>query len=232
MTPIHLVVRDLTSMARTESTAARNVLTAADYQQLSSRAEVRDRQLLMRGLRRRLLAEQLDCDPAALVFAQTADGKPWLPQQRLRFNLSHSRNMLALAWSQDDIELGVDIEDRDRRLRMQELAAHCFSPEEISIWETQGSSKDQWLLIWTRKEALLKCAGIGLRMALPKVDTAQMDKQGNVTQGQLAPMTVKSWQLPGQILSLAWNKTAANATHIVLDAAGAHAQPAQLTSAA
>jgi 4'-phosphopantetheinyl transferase len=237
MPQIHLLVRDLAAMALTKNAAARNVLIAADYQQLSSRRELRERQLLMRAFRRRLLAEILDCDSATLIFSQTADGKPWLPQHRLSFNLSHSRNALALAWSYDGIALGVDIEDRERRLRMSELAAHCFSAAEMAAWETQGCSKEQWLLIWTRKEALLKCAGIGLRMALPEVDTGRIDRHGNVAHEVLLPMGLQSWQLAGQVLSLAWARTDAGKTgtaqmleaapDIVLDAGAAEKLPAR-----
>lgn len=201
MPRIHIAVRFFASM---DPAGMTRLLAPDDYQQLSSRAELRQRQLLGRACRRELLASALDCDPAALQFAQTANGKPFLPQQALSFSLSHSHTALALAWSKDGIALGIDIEDRSRRVRMDAIASSCFSRAETTAWEAADCNASLWLAIWTRKEALLKCNGLGLRMPLAELDTYNTDCHGHLHHDRLGHMTLQSWALDAQLLSLAW----------------------------
>lgn len=205
------------------------LLTADDHRELSSRAELRQRQLLGRACRRALLAAAVDTDPMRLVLARSPDGKPFLPEHSLSFSIAHSRSALALAWSHDGIPLGIDIEDRARRVRMAEVANSTFSPAEIAAWDAAGRDHSFWLAIWTRKEALLKCSGLGLGMALTELDTCSADDHGRLYQDRLGPLALQSWALPQQLLSLAW-PAASTSARITLDCT-ARALPATLQAA-
>lgn len=213
MPRIHVAVRLFAAM---DPAGMARLLAPDDYQQLSSRAELRQRQLLGRACRRELLAGVLDCDPATLQFAYMTGGKPFLPQHTLSFSLSHSHTALALAWSKDGIALGIDIEDRARRVRMDAIASSCFSRAEAAAWEAADHDVSLWLSIWTRKEALLKCNGLGLRMPLAELDTSHTDCHGHIHHDHLGHMALQSWAIDAQLLSLAW--PAGNApAEIILD---------------
>lgn len=217
MPRIHIAVRHFAAPDPAGIATLLTLLTPEDQHGLSPHLRIRQRQQLARAWRRQLLGAALDMAPAELIFAHSGNGKPFLPRQGLRFNLSHSREAFALAWTQNELELGIDIEDRARRLRAAVIAAASFSPAEKSAWENSHDAQETWLTIWTRKEALLKCTGLGMRMDLTQLDTCATDKEGFFQQAAGERQQVQSWCLPKQILSLAWTCHEPR-PHITLDA--------------
>jgi phosphopantetheinyl transferase len=95
-----------------------------------------------RGMLRLLLARYLDADPRELRFGLGAHGKPALqggPAQDsdLRFNLSHSEELLLVAVTAG-VEVGADIECANERHTTESVRT------------------------WTMHEATVKCLGTGL----------------------------------------------------------------------
>ena len=87
-------------------------------------------------------------------------GKPYLENNELFFNVSHTNDYVLFAISKD--EIGVDVEDLNRYKnnkskldRIKSRICNSFDFEE----EKKGSSI---IRIWTIKEAFLKCIGLGL----------------------------------------------------------------------
>jgi 4'-phosphopantetheinyl transferase len=118
-----------------------------------------------------ILASYLGATPERLIITPAEGGKPHLEGagERLHFNLSHCKDvgMLAVAWN---IEVGVDVE-QPRRLDPS-VAERFFSPAELSQLSTLNGDawRDGFLRCWTRKEALLKAEGLGLRIPLDSFD--------------------------------------------------------------
>lgn len=108
----------------------------------------------------------------ALPLRRDAHGKPWLdlPHNPLRFNWSHSRRWLLLAWSTQVEAIGTDIEDTGRAQRYAALAQRYFHANELADWQADPTPA-RWLRHWTRKEAVLKAHGRGLRINLRQLDT-------------------------------------------------------------
>lgn len=128
---------------------------------------------LAHALVRHWLAELLDCAPAEISLSSDDGGKPRLAGPGPAFNLSHSRHWLALAWSREQLQVGVDIEDIGRGQAFEALAQRYFHPAEIEAWQAAAGAagERQWLHSWTRKEAVLKAHGLGLRLRLATLDT-------------------------------------------------------------
>ena len=123
--------------------------------------------ILFRGVLRHLLSGYLGTDPTDLTFERSLRGKPELaPPYRaagLSFNLSHSRDMLAVAcWS--GRQVGVDIEYRDRTCEVTALARRFYHPAEQAQLAAldPAAQADQFFRWWTAKEALVKAWGCGL----------------------------------------------------------------------
>jgi 4'-phosphopantetheinyl transferase len=96
-------------------------------------------------------------------------GKPYLAcTPRLEFNVTHTRNAVAVALS--DRPIGVDVE-RIRQIDLS-LARDIFSENEL-IWLNADSQNRlcRFFELWTRKEAFVKCSGNGLTDDLKTVDT-------------------------------------------------------------
>src|SRR5215216_1000089 len=71
------------------------------------RREAGERYLAAHGVLRVLLAGYLTCDPLALRFGVHKNGKPFLEDARLQFNLSHSGAMALIGVAQSR-QVGVD----------------------------------------------------------------------------------------------------------------------------
>ncbi len=123
--------------------------------------------------RRRVLGAYLHRTPDSLRFRSGLLGKPELvsvpPERTLHFNLSHTRTIALLALSMNT-EVGVDVED----IKPIEngVAERYFSPAELTA--LAALEGEQWLRgfynCWTRKEAILKAEGVGLKLPLDSFD--------------------------------------------------------------
>jgi 4'-phosphopantetheinyl transferase len=157
--------------------------------------------------RNQLLSAQLKQKIESSDFAQTEYGKPYLPAfEHVYFNHSHSQKNYALALSHQMKDLGVDLEDLDRKIRFEALAQHAFHPNELERWQELEQDKEYWFKVWTTKEAVLKASGLGIRMNLNELDT-QVDalNNGGVCQHPLIGIfAYQNYTLPKCMLTVAW----------------------------
>ena len=65
--------------------------------------------VLARWALRILLGAYENSNPEELNFSKTKDGKPFLPNSRINFNISHSSDWIILAFCKDH-SIGVDLE--------------------------------------------------------------------------------------------------------------------------
>lgn len=131
--------------------------------------KVRRRFVVSKGGLRRVLAHYLQAPPQDLILGRGPQGKPYLvnaagqPDCRLRFNVSHTDEIVVIAVSQFQ-EVGIDIEEFRRESDFDAIAERFFAPmEREAVRAAQGDAKAAvFLHIWTCKEALLKVTGQGI----------------------------------------------------------------------
>ncbi len=104
-------------------------------------------------------------DKADIKFKQNVYGKPFLIEDKIFFNISHSSNMVVVAVSQKLV--GVDVE----RIANHNLniANRCFDKREqdyIFSVKDEQQIKKRFYVIWTLKESYLKFKGVGLSQKL------------------------------------------------------------------
>jgi 4'-phosphopantetheinyl transferase len=112
-------------------------------------------------------------DPADWRFATGEFGKPYLADppvgRDVRFNLSHSRSRVAVALALG-AEVGVDVEALDRAERFDSgIADAYFAPDEAAALraiDDEALRREQFLRLWTLKEAWIKATGRGLSQPL------------------------------------------------------------------
>ena len=111
------------------------------------------------------LGVALDADPARVDLARSPEGQPLLPGTGLVTSLSHSGTMVAVAIG-CGAAIGVDIEGYPQRTPLHDIASVLCSPSEAEATALlEGDARARALLeLWTRKEALLKAFGVGLRI--------------------------------------------------------------------
>jgi 4'-phosphopantetheinyl transferase len=131
--------------------------------------------VISRGLLRKLAGLYLCAPPDELRFAYTPYGKPYLSgpfaDSPLRFNLSHSHELVLYAFAAD-IEVGVDVEYLRPEFAGEEIARRFFSPREVESLGALpvGQRTEAFFKCWTRKEAFIKAIGEGLSFPLDQFD--------------------------------------------------------------
>jgi 4'-phosphopantetheinyl transferase len=129
----------------------------------------RARYIAGRGLLRTILGRYLEVAPRDLRFTQSAQGKPELEGMgsSLRFNLSHSDDLMLLAVTHAR-EIGIDLELMREDVPFQTLADYYFEPEDAWRLRLLPPAQRVWKFydLWTRTEAQLKASGQGLGQGL------------------------------------------------------------------
>jgi len=113
--------------------------------------------------------------PETWCFARTALGKPYLSGPDigvppLRFNLSHTRGLVACAVSRDG-EVGVDAECRSHINDLDRLMTGVCSADEYAQVRTAPAPEQLagFLDLWSLKEAYVKACGTGIDTTLAHI---------------------------------------------------------------
>ncbi|MGA8163981.1 MAG: 4'-phosphopantetheinyl transferase superfamily protein [Waddliaceae bacterium] len=116
-----------------------------------------------RAFLRRCIGKYRHIPPNQVSLQYHKNGKPYLERFPLKFNLSHSQNYALFGFC-FHCEIGVDIEYVRGIPNCESLCRHYFSDSEMAFLESlpQGNRSRHFLILWTRKEALLKGIGIGI----------------------------------------------------------------------
>jgi 4'-phosphopantetheinyl transferase len=123
------------------------------------------------ALLRQILADAVGLAPRDWRFATEPSGKPVIApafgRPTLKFNLSHTRGMVACAvgWGDD---LGVDVEPAHAADAALEIVSRNFAPSEIARLSALDPRERSvaFTRLWTLKEAYIKATGQGLGLPL------------------------------------------------------------------
>ncbi|MEW6319720.1 MAG: 4'-phosphopantetheinyl transferase superfamily protein [Acidobacteriota bacterium] len=150
-----------------------SLLTAEEHQRLRRFIpdEPRREFLVGRALARLMLTRFGGAPPEAWRFRLTPHGRPELADRPpgvadLRFNLSHTRGLVACALTVGR-ELGVDVE-YVRRPVTHDVAERFFSAREAADLRAlpEAERPSAFFDYWTLKEAYIKARGLGLALPL------------------------------------------------------------------
>ncbi|MDR3477282.1 MAG: 4'-phosphopantetheinyl transferase superfamily protein [Gammaproteobacteria bacterium] len=135
----------------------------------------RQRFIAARGMLRNIVGAYLEVDPKVIMFDYSPRGKPYLREQALQFNVSHSQDMAVYAFTLDQ-PIGVDIEKTQEKYD-DAVAARFFSESEYRELSALPQSERAlcFYRIWSRKEALIKVSGEGFAFALSSFTVPTID---------------------------------------------------------
>ena len=161
---------------RPEQEVRRSALSLSDDEQARATRfrslELSARFVIGRAVLREMLARYCGCAPASLHFTYDAHGKPALDVSDFHFNLSQSKDVALLGIARRPI--GVDVEHLRPISDALVIARRFFSRAE-AIWLAAlppAALEPAFVLLWTRKEALLKGVGKGLSQDLESYDVS------------------------------------------------------------
>ena len=127
-------------------------------------------------LRRALSLRTPGMDPRAWSFVIGPSGKPSVANSSLRFNLSHCRELVAVAISRHD-EVGVDVEPVNAALAGEDVAQRVYGPSELAELAALPAQPrlERFFERWTVKESWVKATGVGLDDNLPAFEVQLRD---------------------------------------------------------
>ena len=173
----------------------------------------RDRTLWMRsrGVLRALIGRYLQTDGSNLAFTTGEHGKPSLLTDRtsdagLSFNLSHSGTVALYAFALTD-PVGVDVELARRSVDEVAVAARILGPAAAArLEELEGERRQQeFLRLWVRHEAELKCLGMGIGRAEQAGRGEQRPWLANLDVGPRAAAAVAAASGPRELHLWDWS---------------------------
>ncbi len=128
-------------------------------------------QMISRSVLKNILSRYLSDKTEDVIFSYNQFGKPFISENKnpdsIRFNLSHSGNMILYAVSRKR-NVGIDVQEINKTVSVTDIIEHYFSDHEIA----QFKSLPEELMLkafyscWTRKEAYIKARGKGLSFPL------------------------------------------------------------------
>ena len=122
----------------------------------------RGKELLTRGVRAWLGDNKL------VLNVKTADnGKPYLANSDLHFNISHSRRYVVCAIGEQ--ELGIDIQFH-RKGDTDKTAKKIMSATEWQAYQEAGDKAKYFFDLWAKKESYLKLTGEGITVDMRLLD--------------------------------------------------------------
>lgn len=112
-------------------------------------------------LKKYYLAKYLNLSPKHILIEDGKYGKPCLnlPALDIDFNISHSGEYLVMIIGKN-CKVGIDIEEIDYSINAKELAPQIFNVQECKLI---ADNVDNFFVLWSKKEALLKALGYGFR---------------------------------------------------------------------
>ncbi len=171
------------------------------------KTQVAERKREVAFLRNQLLSQSFELPVSDQQVVRTNFGKPYLNDYPdFSFNHSHSQNFYALATSKQVQNLGIDIEELNRKVRFEALAQHAFHPEELKYWKMLAYDPEYWFKVWTTKEAVLKASGLGIRINLNELNTNIHPEQngGRCEHPEIGVYAYQNYTLAGCMLTVAW----------------------------
>lgn len=166
---VHLWLLDTDRFTEAHAADAEQIISPGERERAQKFIRGKETYIASRWLLRTTLARYTGVAPAAVAFARTAKGKPFLAHSDIQFNLSHSGHWALLAVTRAEL-IGVDVEAVRTTRDLSGIAESYYHPQEFAQLQLLAGSEryDYFYRLWTLKEAFLKALGVGISAGLDK----------------------------------------------------------------
>jgi 4'-phosphopantetheinyl transferase len=151
--------------------------------------------ITQRGFLRTILSKYLVHKPGEITISISEDGKPFLVEGNINFNLSHSEDLMICGIT-SGARIGVDIQHIYPVENLDRIIPKILTPAEIKLIENspQKDKNELFLTIWTAKEAFLKALGSGFNSPVYNINISSI-KENTLTLGIDDPRYGSKWNI-------------------------------------
>ena len=103
-------------------------------------------------------------------FQKDSNGKPSLQNENLHFNISHSKNIVAIAIS-EIATIGIDVQYK--KSFSPAVIPKVFSESELKVYQQEQNPTNFFFDTWSKKEASVKATGNGIKTGLSSFSVLQ-----------------------------------------------------------
>lgn len=108
-----------------------------------------------------LIYEKFNIKLSKDIIKYNEYNKPYLENENIYFNISHSKDLIAIVIS--DKECGIDIEYIDYEKDLSKIIKKVLSKKERFIYKFKINKHKYFYKLWTIKEAYYKALGTGIK---------------------------------------------------------------------
>lgn len=176
---IHLWLIDLSKKNLTPDTM-KSVLDSKELNKVDgfNTTSEKESYLYFRAFLRIILSKYLEIKPKDVVINIGKRGKPFVQDSEIKFNISHKKNVAVVAVAKN-CEIGVDIEDLEKKFDYNKIVKRFFLTEEKEFLRG-ADNQERWnkfLRIWTLREAVVKALGKSMALSINKVSILFSDRK-------------------------------------------------------
>lgn len=148
---------------------------------------------LSRALLRKILSLYTDIEPNAITFQLTEYKKPYIDYD-LEFNISHTNTDVVIGIAH--FPIGIDIETTSQQKQALAIAKRFFTQNEYHHLEQVAPEilADEFIHMWTQKEAIVKAIGKGVFHDLKNVEVSPLPNT-KILNFYNTSESVKNWSL-------------------------------------
>ena len=114
-------------------------------------------------------------------------GKPYIENSNIHFSIAHSDTMVCCVVA--DKECGIDCEKIVEKDNIKKFCERYFVAGEITVMEKCGYASQEFLKIWTQKEAIGKRLGCGLAKSL-NIDSTKENCSTIIENGYIITVSI------------------------------------------
>jgi 4'-phosphopantetheinyl transferase len=185
---VHLWLLDSRQLNASHQANTLRIMSSDEHERAQKFIRGKEGYIASRWLLRKVLARYTGASPADVRFLHTEKGKPYLPDSKIHFSLSHSGDWVLLAVGKVEL-LGVDVEAIKTTRDLNGIAESYYHPLEFAKLKTLAGAEHThyFYRLWTLKEAFLKAIGAGISAGLENVRFTMGDTAlGDTINAQIA----------------------------------------------
>lgn len=151
--------------------------------------------VISHGILRCILSYYTKLSPIDIKFAYNQYGKPFLKNCNIKFNMSHSHDIVSYVVALN-YKVGIDIELHNDRVEIQELCNMVFTPTENKFFTAINDNNLKlkfFYNLWTKKEALVKASGQGLLYPINTIESLTLSSGNSITLNNSYNKREKIW---------------------------------------